>query len=422
KIVEGGIIQHASESVKQKFLFCFAPKSSWAEKKDDIPDTSKLPVSHRSSIDVERFELDLLREFQSEWFEVAIWPSTTGDDFPEFFTPDEVIESFPVGSPNRKRSRTRSARRSPGRQHSESDCGCGPAYKFVTLDADPYHKSQRPETCIVRYHGNFCTYHAFEIELHWIRATGSIVNNMVLTLRIVSSHLNCTTLLTLGNISYHNVTQVLTFSQSDLAFKLYHYLLAISDTFNLITCPLAQNSLFGFIRDSPYGSMHVSSPMVQMTPVQCRAHDYVHTRGVAFVRISTWEDDDDPFMNDQHGSIMGQHSGRYWGFYWMPNHMLTRRWRSAATGDKGSESKLRSEVEDFCADKNGVLTKFWELCTATARKLLQKGVEEEDKISLKEKDEGGCEMNRVEESDSTNLGSSTDSSDKLLASQSEKEK
>ena len=176
------------------------------------------------------------------------------------------------------------------------------------------------------------------------------------------------------------------------------------------------------MRDSPYGSMHVSSPMVQMTPVQCRAHDYVHTSGVAFVRISTWEDDNDPFMNDQHGSIMDQHSGRYWGFYWMPNHMLTRRWRSAATGDKGSESKLRSELEDFCADKNGVLTKFWESCTATARRLLQKGVEEEDKISLKETDEGGCEMNRVEESDSTNLGSSTDSSDKLLASQSEKEK
>ena len=59
------------------------------------------------------------------------------------------------------------------------DCGCGPAYKFVTLDADPHHKSQRPETCIVRYHGNFCTHHAFEIELHWIAATGSIVNNMV---------------------------------------------------------------------------------------------------------------------------------------------------------------------------------------------------------------------------------------------------
>ena len=62
--------------------------------------------------------------------------------------------------------------------------------------------------------------------------------------KTVSSHLNCTTLLTLGNISYHNVTQVLTFSQSDLAFKLYHYLLASSDTFILITYPLAKNSLF----------------------------------------------------------------------------------------------------------------------------------------------------------------------------------
>ena len=46
--------------------------------------------------------------------------------------------------------------------------------------------------------------------------------------------------------------------------------------------------------------------MVQMTPLQCRAHDYVHTSGVAFVRISTWEDDNDPFMNDQHGLIINR--------------------------------------------------------------------------------------------------------------------
>ena len=64
-----------------------------------------------------------------------------------------------------------------------SDCGCGPAYKFVTLDADPHHKSQRPETCTVRYHGNYCALHAFEIELHWIAATGCIVNDMVRKLK-----------------------------------------------------------------------------------------------------------------------------------------------------------------------------------------------------------------------------------------------
>lgn len=86
----------------------------------DILDTSKFPVPHRSSMDVERFEFDLLKTFQTEWFEVAIWPRKTGEEFPEFLAPDQVIESFPAGSPNRERSRTRSAKRSAGRLHSES--------------------------------------------------------------------------------------------------------------------------------------------------------------------------------------------------------------------------------------------------------------------------------------------------------------
>ena len=84
----------------------------------DILDTSKFPVPHRSSIDIERFEFDLLRSFQSEWFEVAIWPRRTGGDFPEFLASDEVL--FPVGSSTRKRGRTRSARLSAGRLHSDS--------------------------------------------------------------------------------------------------------------------------------------------------------------------------------------------------------------------------------------------------------------------------------------------------------------
>ena len=70
---------------------------------------------------MERFEFDLLRTFQSEWFEVAIWPPRTGEEeFPEFLAPDKAIESFPAGSPSRKRNRATSARRSSGRLHSES--------------------------------------------------------------------------------------------------------------------------------------------------------------------------------------------------------------------------------------------------------------------------------------------------------------
>lgn len=87
----------------------------------DILDTSKFPVPHRSSIDVERFEFDLLRAFQMEWFEIAIWPRKTSEEVPEFLAPDQVTDSFPATSPSRKRNRTRSARRSQrGRLHSDS--------------------------------------------------------------------------------------------------------------------------------------------------------------------------------------------------------------------------------------------------------------------------------------------------------------
>ena len=86
----------------------------------EVVDTSKFPVSHRSSINEERFEFDLLRAFQSEWFEVAIWAHKIGEDLPEFLAPDQIIESFPTSSPNRKRNRTKSAKRRSGHLHSDT--------------------------------------------------------------------------------------------------------------------------------------------------------------------------------------------------------------------------------------------------------------------------------------------------------------
>ena len=74
---------------------------------------------------------------------------------------------------------------------THSDCGCGPAYKTVTLDADPQHKSDRPESCVVRYHGNYCYQNAFELEVHWIAATGCIVNDMVRREGVKESSKSC---------------------------------------------------------------------------------------------------------------------------------------------------------------------------------------------------------------------------------------
>lgn len=160
-----------------------------------------------------------------------------------------------------------------------------------------------------------------------------------------------------------------------------------------VSCIFFFLSRFGYIRDTPYGSTHVSTPMMQVTPVQCRENDYVHTSGVAFVRILlNWDEDEDPIENGPPRPEKGQLSSSSWGFYWMQNYMLTKRWRSAATGDNEAADKLRGELEDFCADKEGVMSSFWESCHEAARREAQKRIE---------KDEAEAKMNYKETSEIT---------------------
>ena len=54
-----------------------------------------------------------------------------------------------------------------------------PAYKLVVVDVDPIHKSEREEWGTARYHGNYCPTTAFELEVHWLVATGCILEDLV---------------------------------------------------------------------------------------------------------------------------------------------------------------------------------------------------------------------------------------------------
>ena len=147
--------------------------------------------------------------------------------------------------------------------------------------------------------------------------------------------------------------------------------------------------------------------MVQVTPVQCRANDYVHTSGVAFVRISNCDEEDNPFKSGLPKPETEQLSSSSWGFYWMHNYMLTKRWRSAATGDSEAAGKLRSEFEDFCADKEGALKTFWESCREAARKASQKGIDKaEEKVKAKNNDKEGSEINRHEDNSDSQISES----------------
>ena len=44
---------------------------------------------------------------------------------------------------------------------------------------DPSHKSDREEWAIARYHGNYNTSGAFELEVQWLVATGCIMGELV---------------------------------------------------------------------------------------------------------------------------------------------------------------------------------------------------------------------------------------------------
>lgn len=427
-MVERGIIQHASGSAKQKLvegfiIFFFTLRKSWAEKTEEIMDTSKFSVPHRSSIDVERLECNLLRAFQTEWFEVALWGRKMEEDFPEFLATDHSVGTFQASYPNLKRGGPNSARRNSANFHLENGCNCVPAYKLVKLDADYQRKSQRPESCTVRYHGNFCPLHAFEIELHWVAATGGIVNDMVQSWTRKAP-----------SCGFHIVPVPVSPFPDPVGKNVEPFRLPVFIPLNLTNCtsngsPLFQEfdparqhfrmflfmeailQRFGFIRDSPFGSIHVNAPMVQFTPVQCRENDYVHTSGVAFVRILTWEEDDDPFGSSI-SSVEG--SKPCTGFHWMPNYMLTKRWRSAATGDKDASSKLRSKLEDFCADDNGVLTAFWESCKEKARKVAENRLDEEEITILGDTEIDRTEQNRKEIGDSPEV----EKSDRTVSSDS----
>ncbi|GCC39998.1 hypothetical protein chiPu_0023456 [Chiloscyllium punctatum] len=50
------------------------------------------------------------------------------------------------------------------------------------------------------------------------------------------------------------------------------------------------------------------------------------------------------------------------GYNWAYNTMLTKTWRSSATGDEKFADRLLKDFSDFCSNKDNRLVSFWESC------------------------------------------------------------
>jgi hypothetical protein len=109
-------------------------------------------------------------------------------------------------------------------------------------------------------------------------------------------------------------------------------------------------------------------------PIQCRAADYVHSSGAAFVRI---HDQDSTAKPELYGFGPGDEMPKEEsvGFFWTSNSMLTKRWRTASTGDAEFSRKLMSDFEDFCSNKNGVLKAFWDMSRDSLVKAVEQPIE-----------------------------------------------
>lgn len=54
-----------------------------------------------------------------------------------------------------------------------------PEQRTVTLDVDVNNRTDRLEWCSCYYHGNFSLNAAFEIKLHWMAVTATVLFEMV---------------------------------------------------------------------------------------------------------------------------------------------------------------------------------------------------------------------------------------------------
>ena len=97
---------------------------------------------------------------------------------------------------------------------------------------------------------------------------------------------------------------------------------------------------FGFLKDFPYNEgiyVHYQEETIR----ELRVYRYIHYTGALFMTIF-----DDASNSD------------LYGYKWILNYTLTKRWKSSVTLDQDSIKKLVKDVREFCENTEGKLEKY----------------------------------------------------------------
>ncbi|EPQ09945.1 DEP domain-containing protein 5 [Myotis brandtii] len=341
-------------------------KQAFVPKALSLPSAS--PVAVQQPTTWHTPAVDDFASFQRKWFEVAfVAEELLHSEIPAFLLP--WLPSRPASYASRHSSFSRSF---GGRSQAAALLAATvPEQRTVTLDVDVNNRTDRLEWCSCYYHGNFSLNAAFEIKLHWMAVTAAVLFEMVQGWHRKAT--SCGFLLVpvlegpfaLPSYLYGDPLRAQLFIPLNVSCLLKEGSEHLFDSFEPETywdrMHLFQEAIahrFGFVQDK-YSASAFNFP-AENKP------QYIHVTGTVFLQLPYSKRKFSGQQRRRRNSTSSANQNMFCeeriGYNWAYNTMLTKTWRSSATGDEKFADRLLRDFTDFCVNRDNRLVTFWASC------------------------------------------------------------
>uniref|UniRef100_A0A8D2D1S8 GATOR1 complex protein DEPDC5 n=1 Tax=Sciurus vulgaris TaxID=55149 RepID=A0A8D2D1S8_SCIVU len=362
KMLEEQLIMHASGEAWRTFIYGFYFYKIVMDKEPDRV-AMQQPTATWHTAGVDDFA-----SFQRKWFEVAfVAEELLHSEIPAFLLP--WLPSRPASYASRHSSFSRSF---GGRSQAAALLAATvPEQRTVTLDVDVNNRTDRLEWCSCYYHGNFSLNAAFEIKLHWMAVTAAVLFEMVQGWHRKAT--SCGFLLVpvlegpfaLPSYLYGDPLRAQLFIPLNISCLLKEGSEHLFDSFEPETywdrMHLFQEAIahrFGFVQDK-YSASAFNFP-AENKP------QYIHVTGTVFLQLPYSKRKFSGQQRRRRNSTSSTNQNMFCeervGYNWAYNTMLTKTWRSSATGDEKFADRLLKDFTDFCINRDNRLVMFWTSC------------------------------------------------------------
>ncbi|KAF6080942.1 hypothetical protein HJG60_003778 [Phyllostomus discolor] len=361
KMLEEQLITHASGEVWRTFIYGFYFYKIVMDKEPERGPMQQPTTWHTTAVDD-------FASFQRKWFEVAfVAEELLHSEIPAFLLP--WLPSRPASYASRHSSFSRSF---GGRSQAAALLAATvPEQRTVTLDVDVNNRTDRLEWCSCYYHGNFSLNAAFEIKLHWMAVTAAVLFEMVQGWHRKAT--SCGFLLVpvlegpfaLPSYLYGDPLRAQLFIPLNISCLLKEGSEHLFDSFEPETywdrMHLFQEAIahrFGFVQDK-YSASAFNFP-AENKP------QYIHVTGTVFLQLPYSKRKFSGQPRRRRNSTSSTNQNMFCeeriGYNWAYNTMLTKTWRSSATGDEKFADRLLKDFTDFCLNRDNRLVTFWTNC------------------------------------------------------------